>query len=107
TRFFALALDLLAVGGFDGTLQRVNPAWTHTLGWTPDELVSLPLANLFHPEDLDTNLAEIGKTATGTDVVSYETRLRAADGSYKWVLVSVRSDRDLGEVYIVAKDIHE
>jgi PAS domain S-box-containing protein len=107
TRLFDLALDLLAVGGFDGKLRRVNPAWTATLGWTEEELLASPYANLFHPDDLDHNLDRIGQTATGSETVTYETRLRCKDGSYRWVLASVRSDRDVGEVYIVAKDIHE
>jgi PAS domain S-box-containing protein len=107
TRFFDLALDLLAVGGFDGKLRRVNPAWTATLGWTEEELLATPYANLFHPDDLDHNLNTISQTATGVETVSYETRLRGKDGSFRWVLASVRSDRDTGEVYIVAKDIHE
>jgi PAS domain S-box-containing protein len=107
TRFFDFALDLLAVGGFDGKLRRVNPAWTHTLGWTVEELLSTPYANLFHPDDLDSNLDKISKTATGAETVSYETRLQCRDGSYRWVLASVRSDRSAGEVYIVAKDIQE
>ncbi|MEY2449471.1 MAG: hypothetical protein QOH79_2947 [Acidimicrobiaceae bacterium] len=107
TRFFDFALDLLAVGGFDGKLRRVNPAWTTALGWTPEELLASPYANLFHPDDLDANLDKIGQTATGVETVSYETRLRCRDGSYRWVLASVRSDRNVGEVYIVAKDIHE
>ena len=106
-RFFDLALDLFAVGGFDGKLQRVNQAWTRTLGWTEDELLATPLASLFHPDDLSDNLDEIAKTATGRETVTYETRLRCKDGTYRWVLVSVRSDRDTGEVYIVAKDVHE
>jgi PAS domain S-box-containing protein len=107
TRFFDFALDLLAVGGFDGKLRRVNPAWSATLGWTQEELLASPYATLFHPDDLASNLAKISQTATGVETVSYETRLRASDGSYRWVLASVRSDRDAGEVYIVAKDIHE
>ncbi|MEY2454161.1 MAG: hypothetical protein QOD92_3735 [Acidimicrobiaceae bacterium] len=107
TRFFDFALDLLAVGGFDGKLRRVNPAWTATLGWTQEELLASPYANLFHPDDLDSNLDQISQTATGVETVSYETRLRCRDGSYRWVLASVRSDRAAGEVYIVAKDIHE
>jgi PAS domain S-box-containing protein len=107
TRFFDYALDLLAVGGFDGKLRRVNPAWTATLGWSEDELLASPYANLFHPDDLDHSLDRISKTATGVETVSYETRLRCKDGSYRWVLASVRSDRGAGEVYIVAKDIHE
>lgn len=107
TRFFDFALDLLAVGGFDGTLRRVNPAWTATLGWTEEELLARPYADLFHPVDLDHNIDKISQTATGAETVAYETRLRCKDGSYRWVLVSVRSDRPSGEVYIVAKDIHE
>jgi PAS domain S-box-containing protein len=107
TRFFDYALDLLAVGGFDGKLRRVNPAWTATLGWSEEELLASPYANLFHPDDLVHSLDKIGQTATGAETVSYETRLRCQDGSYRWVLASVRSDRDTGEVYIVAKDIHE
>jgi PAS domain S-box-containing protein len=107
TRFFDLALDLFAVGGFDGKLRRVNPAWTATLGWTEEELLATPYANLFHPDDLDHNLDKISQTATGVETVSYETRLRCKDGSFRWVLASVRSDRDTGEIYIVAKDIDE
>jgi PAS domain S-box-containing protein len=107
TRFFDFALDLLAVGGFDGKLQRVNDAWTDTLGWTREELLATPYATLFHPDDLDENLSQIGQTATGVETVVYETRLRCRDGSYRWVLASVRSDRGRGEVYIVAKDIQE
>lgn len=106
-RFFDFALDLLAVGGFDGTLRRVNPAWTATLGWTEEELLATPYATLFHPDDLDTSLDEISRTATGAETVTYETRLRCRDGSYRWVLTSVRSNQEAGEVYLVAKDIHE
>src|SRR5437762_7558968 len=106
-RFFELALDLLAVGGFDGKLRRVNPAWTQTLGWTEDELLSTPFAELFHPDDLANNLDQIGRTATGAETVSYETRLRCHDGSYRWVMTSVRSDVETGEIFIAAKDVHE
>jgi signal transduction histidine kinase len=34
-------------------------------------------------------------------------RLRARDGTYRWVLASMQSDEATGEVYVVAKDIHE
>ncbi len=60
-----------------------------------------------HPDDLDTSLDRISRTATGAETVTYETRLRCRDGSYRWVLTSVRSNHEAGEVYLVAKDIHE
>ena len=50
TRLFDYALDMLAVGGFDGMLRRVNPAWSATLGWTDEELLARPYAELFHYE---------------------------------------------------------
>src|SRR5258707_14069798 len=96
TRFFEFALDMLAVGGFDGTLRRVNPAWNQTLGWGDDELLGRPLADLFHPEDLEANVETIGRPATGSAAVSYETRLPARDGTYRWGFASVRSDATTG-----------
>src|SRR3954454_1746655 len=75
-RFFDLALDLLAVGGFDGKLRRVNPAWSQTLGWSEDELLATPFANLFHPDDLEHNLDQITQMVTGAETVWFETRLR-------------------------------
>lgn len=105
TRFFEFALDMFAVGGFDGTLRRVNPAWTRTLGWSNEQLVGRPLAELFHPDDREANLATLRPPEVGSAEESYETRLRAHDGTHRWVLVSVRSDAKTGEFYIVAKDI--
>ena len=107
TRFFNLALDLFAVGGHDGTLRRVNDAWTRTLGWSEAELVATPLAKLFHPDDLNASLDLIGQTAIGAEATSYEARLQCKDGSYRWVVASVRADPETDELYIVAKDIHE
>src|SRR5204863_3852984 len=90
---------MFAVGELDGTLRRVNAAWQRSLGWSDDELVGRPFIDLIHPDDVET------VPATGTAAVSYEIRLRARDGSHRWVLVSARSDETTGESYIVAKDI--
>jgi PAS domain S-box-containing protein len=72
--FFDLALDLLAVAGRDGTVQRVNPACTSTLGWTSEQVLGRPYTDLFHPDDLD--------RARPHEVGAHETRLRCHDGSY-------------------------
>src|SRR5207248_10716438 len=44
---------------------------------------------------------------TGVDLVDCETRLLCRDGSYRWVVASVRGDRATGEIFIVAKDVDE
>jgi PAS domain S-box-containing protein len=107
TRFFDYALDLFAVGGHDGTLRRVNRAWTQTLGWMPDELVTTPVAALFHPDEVDAGMERIATTAMRAEAVSCEMRLRCKDGTYRWVVMSIRADPETDDVYIVAKDIHE
>jgi len=99
TRFFEFALDMFAVGELDGTLRRVNPAWERSLGWSDDELVGRRFIDLIHPDDVD------AVPPIGTGEVSYEIRVRARDGSHRWVLVSARSDATTGESYLVAKDI--
>lgn len=106
-RFFDLTLDLLAVGGFDGGLRRVNSAWTQTLGWSQEEMLAAPYASLIHPDDLAANLDEVSGTTIGAETVSYEARFRCRDGTYRWMLASVRADREAQCVYIAAKDVHE
>jgi PAS domain-containing protein len=50
--FFELALDLMAIAGFDGYCKRVNPAYERTLGYPLRELLSRPYWEFIHPEDL-------------------------------------------------------
>ena len=104
-RFFNLSLDPLAVAGFDGFFRRVNRAWTTAFGWHEEVLLATSYVSLFHPEDVDANLEEIGRLAKGVEITNYETRLRCRNGSYRWVLASVRPDVETGLMYIVVKDI--
>ncbi len=104
-RFFNLSLDPLAVAGFDGFFRRVNHAWSRLLGWSEEELLATSYLSLFHPDDIAANVDEIGRLAKGVDTISYETRLRCRDGSYRWVLGSIRPDVDTGLMYMVIKDI--
>jgi PAS domain-containing protein len=49
--FFNLSPDLLCISGFDGYFRRVNPAAERTLGYTAEELLSIPWWDLIHPDD--------------------------------------------------------
>jgi PAS domain-containing protein len=74
-RFWELSSDLLCSIGFDGHLQRLNPAWERTLGWTPEELRAHPVAELVHPEDRQLTELELGKLIGGRDDASaFENR---------------------------------
>ena len=47
-----LSLDLIATANFDGYFTEVNPAFTRTLGFTSEELLSRPFTDFVHADDL-------------------------------------------------------
>ncbi len=106
-RFFTLSLDLLCIADFEGKFKRVNPAWSTTIGYTPEELQDQPLINFVHPEDRERTAAEVTKIAAGIETMTFENRYQCKDGSYKWL--SWKSRPLLGEniMYAVARDVTE
>ena len=104
-RFFSLSLDMLAIAGFDGRFQRVNPAWEKVLGFTQREMLACPYLDFIHPEDREATIAEAGKLASGRDTISFENRYRTKDGGYRWLLWTAWPRVELGLIYCAAKDI--
>jgi PAS domain S-box-containing protein len=104
-RFFALALEMLCVAGFDGYFKRVNPAWQRTLGYTEAELLSQPYFDLVHPDDREATAAEAQKLSEGHEVVYFENRYRHKDGSYRWLLWASAPYKEQSVIYAAARDI--
>ncbi|MFO7610084.1 MAG: PAS domain-containing sensor histidine kinase [Candidatus Krumholzibacteriia bacterium] len=84
-RLFNLSIDLLAVGGFDGFLQQINPAWVRVLGWSRDDLMGRPLLDFVHPEDRPATEAAFRRLAEGEPVDGLECRFACRDGSHRWL----------------------
>lgn len=106
-RFFSLSLDLLCVASFDGAFKRLNPSWTTTLGYSPDELLDRPFLDLVHPDDLEATLAEVQHLSSGQETLAFENRYRCKDGSYRWLSWKSRSLPEKQLMYAVARDITE
>ncbi len=104
-RFFTLSVDLLCVAGFDGCFKRLNPAWEKTLGYTNQELQSLPFLNFVHPQDQAATQREIEKLRTGTSTLYFENRYHCKDNSYKWLAWTAFPILEEGLVYAIARDI--
>jgi len=104
-RFFTHSLDMLCIAGTDGYFKRINPAWSKALGYTADELLTMPFASLVHADDRPKTRLEMEKIAKGAEVVRFENRCRCKDGSYRWFswFSAVSKDDDL--IYSVARDI--
>lgn len=84
-RFFDFSNELLCVAGFDGYFKLLNPAWTKTLGWSSEELLSKPWNEFVHPDDiLDTENIK-SAIVNGEEVYQFENRYRCKNGDYKWL----------------------
>ena len=105
-RFFSLSLDLLCIADRTGRFTRVNPAWQQVLGWTPEELTSVPYAEFVHPEDRAATSAEGAQLAAGGTAFNFENRYRHKDGSYRWFSWKAASAGG-GVIYAAARDVTE
>ena len=105
-RFFELSPDMLSVVSADGRFQRVNGAWETSLGYRAEELVGRSASDLIHPDDLDRTIAEsVRRHEAGERVDPFLSRLRHADGSYRWLEWVAQTAPDRSVSFAVARDV--
>ena len=104
TRWFEMSNDMLVEASLDGHFTRLSQRWEICLGWTREELMSRPFREFIHPDDLAaTMVIATSLDAQPDEVVNFENRYMAKDGSWRWLLWSARSDEH--RKYAVARDI--
>jgi PAS domain S-box-containing protein len=107
-RFFELSRDLLCTATVEGRFVEANPAWLTTLGYPPEEVVGWRLIDLVHADDVEDTLALMRNVQRQeVDTENIRHRLRAADGSYRWITWSTRADFETGLVYARGTDFTE
>ncbi len=104
-RLFNLSIDMLAVWGFDGILQQVNPAWVRVLGWSRDDLMGRPLLFFVHPDDQEITSEAFDSIFQGQPIEELDMRFRCRNGSYLWLSWSSFPYPDREVVFSVVKDI--
>jgi diguanylate cyclase (GGDEF)-like protein/PAS domain S-box-containing protein len=104
SRLFEMTSDLLATVSTDGNFTLLNPAWEHALGWTREELISRPLVELVHPDDVEETLVcMLSGARHEAELENFTNRMRRRDGEWRSLAWSGRCD---GEVwYIAARDV--
>jgi PAS domain S-box-containing protein len=107
-RFSNVSLDMLCIASPDGYFKRVNPAFTRTLGYTDEELLSRPFIDFLHPDDIERTKKEFARLLAGNDVLNYEDRYRTKSGEWRWLSWSSPAPTANDSwIYAVARDVTE
>jgi len=106
--FFTNAQDIALICDVNGYFRRVNPASLKALGYTEDEVMSRPYLDLIHPDDITRIVEAIQVVQRGQPVSAVRLRVRAADGTYRYIEWSCPGMRPGDtEFYAVGRDVTE
>jgi PAS domain S-box-containing protein len=104
-RTWQVSPDLMGALNSEGYFVTSNPAWKSLLGWAEEEVASMSIWELLHPDDVERTRAGFQLTQQGQPAIRFPNRYRCKDGSYKWISwVGVPED---GMVYCAGRDITE
>lgn len=102
---FELSPDMVCIFDYaTGRYLKVNPTFSHILGYSEQELLGRKIYDFLHPDDMAKTEQVIRELSEGT-VVRVVNRYCGSDGVYHWLEWNVRPKQDLGITYAVARDI--
>jgi PAS domain S-box-containing protein len=102
-RIWNVSEDLLGVSNFDGYFISINPAWTRLLGRTEQEIKSMHVSELRHPDDAAHSMVGRAQLARGVPTVRMENRLRHKDGSWRWIHWTMTAEKGL--IYVAGRHV--
>src|SRR5246127_4370341 len=76
---------LIHTGRPDGYLDYFNKPWLTYLGVTLDKMTGWNWAAVIHPEDVEGILAKWRACLVSGETFEYESRVRGANGEYRWM----------------------
>jgi len=106
-RFFKLSVDMLCIVSPEGYFQRLNPAFSATLGYSEEELLSKPYLSFVYPEDQESTIAEAMRISTDAPPKPFNNRFVCADGTQKWLSWSTMLVPTSGQIYAIAREVTE
>ena len=100
-RTWNVSEDLLGVANFEGYFTSINPAWTKLLGWSENEIKSMHVTELRHPDDAAHSVVGRARLAEGVPTVRMENRFRTKDGSWRWISWTMTAEDGL--IYVAGR----
>lgn len=100
--------DLAGITREDGAFEWVNPRFVEVLGYTYEDLATLTLPELLHPEDLVTSSTTSGRMRVGRESVLFVSRFRTATDTWRWLEWSpLHAPLEPERLYFLARDVTE
>ncbi|WP_253189186.1 PAS domain S-box protein [Brevundimonas sp. LM2] len=106
-RLWTLSADALARADYAGGLLAVNPAWTAILGWSEQELLTNPYADIIHPDDLEATVAALTRMGETGQAVRYENNILSKSGVWTPMGWTVSPEPDGVHFIAVGRDLTE
>ena len=105
--FFDLVPDLICIASTDGYFKKLNKEWERVLGYTQDELLSVPIVDFVHPDDRGATVREVARQAAGEATLHFTNRYRTKNNTYRWFEWNSTPSPDGISLYAVAHDFTE
>jgi PAS domain S-box-containing protein len=108
-RMFSFADYMVCIADLKkGYFTKISPAFTRHLGWSEKEMLSKPILDFVHPDDVK-KTADIIKEQMekGNDVIQFENRYKTIKGDFKWFEWATKPVPEEGITYAAAYDVTE
>lgn len=104
-RIVDISLDLIGTVSFGGYLTQINPAFERILGFSSEELLTRPLIEFVHPDDVDLTQIETNRMIKEGIANTFENRYQTKRGDYRWLSWKAIPDLEKQLTHFVARDI--
>ncbi|CAM4204438.1 PAS domain-containing sensor histidine kinase [Zobellia nedashkovskayae] len=103
--FFDLSMDYLCVAGYDGYFRKVNPAFIKLLGFSEEELFSVPIYDFIYEEDRGLTASNRKSLINSKPLLDFENRYVCKSGELVWLHWTSIPMPDKQLIYAIAKNI--
>lgn len=107
SRVFSIAPDIISIVGTDGYFKKINPALTDMLGYSEQELLSVPYIEFVHPDDREETIREQNNFLDGDLSFLYENRWLTKSGKYIWISWTATPLLEESLFFAVGKNVTE
>ena len=104
-KHFSVSMDLVCIVNVEGYFIKVNSRFVELLGYTELDLMSQPMIDFVHPDDVDKTRNEVEKVINGKQTTQFVNRYKCKNGDYKHLMWTSKLDPDSGLRYSGAHDV--